>query len=148
MTSNDMEYLKLLLDKNIIQEPVLELGTGYGGVTCREMIQQAKLQYFGTDIEKNELVDFTADFEQVEDLKVFAGVGKFGSVLVFNVLEHSFNPIAILDNCLKILCDEGVLVVITPSIWPLHSFPFDTWRINPNFYEEYARRRNLNLIEN
>lgn len=32
-------------------------------------------------------------------------------------------------------------------MWPLHNYPVDAWRILPNFYEEYAKRRGVDLIE-
>ena len=33
--------------------------------------------------------------------------------------------------------------MLTPCVWPLHYYPLDTLRLNPSFYEEYARRRKL-----
>jgi len=39
------------------------------------------------------------------------------------------------------------MVVLTPAVWPLHSYPFDVWRILPDFYREYARRRGMRLDE-
>lgn len=131
--------------KNALLGPVLELGTGYGGDTCREMVLASRLPYFGTDLIKTPAVDFVADFERAEDLRVFASSELFGTVLILNVLEHTFDPIRILDNAVTLLKPGGCCVTITPSIWPLHNFPIDTWRPLPNFYEEYARRRGLEL---
>ncbi|MCX7006815.1 MAG: hypothetical protein NTY53_06140, partial [Kiritimatiellaeota bacterium] len=62
-------------------------------------------------------------------------------------LEHTFAPLAVLDNCLSLLAPGGNLVVLTPSVWPLHYYPADNLRLNPGFYEEYARRRKLTLPE-
>ena len=134
-----------MLADNILDGPVLELGVGYGGNTCREIIEGAGLRYFGTDLEKTPAVDFVADFERPEDMKNFSAEAPFGSVLVLNVLEHTFDPIRILDNAISLLKAGGKCAVLTPSIWPLHNYPMDTWRILPNLYEEYARRRGLIL---
>ena len=93
-------------------------------------------------------VDFVADFEKTSSIEdVFITKNKsFKSVLVLNVLEHVFEPIKVLDNIFTILDDNGICIIITPCIWPLHSYPYDHWRINPNFYEEYCKRRSLLLM--
>jgi SAM-dependent methyltransferase len=145
MTGEDIIYIKALIEDRVLQDPVLELGTGYGGTTCRELVLGTGLRYYGTDIESSPHVDFVADFDSEADMRVFEPVAPFGSVLVLNVLEHTFNPVKILDNCLTLLRSGGVLVILTPTIWPLHNYPMDTWRINPNFYEIYAQRRSLHL---
>jgi SAM-dependent methyltransferase len=145
MTNDDTKWIQRLLSENILESPVLELGVGYGGNTCREIIEAAGLRYFGTDLEKTPAVDFVADFDRPEDMKAFSPTAPFGSVLVLNVLEHTFDPIRILDNAISLLKPGGKCAVLTPSIWPLHNYPMDTWRILPNFYEEYARRRGLTL---
>jgi SAM-dependent methyltransferase len=62
------------------------------------------------------------------------------------VLEHTFDPIRVLDNAATLLRPGGALVALTPSVWPLHNYPLDAWRILPNFYEEYAKRRGLDLL--
>ena len=134
-----------MLAEEVLEGTVLELGVGYGGNTCRDIIEAAGLRYFGTDLEKTPAVDFVADFERPEDMKAFSPEAPFGSVLVLNVLEHTFDPIRILDNVISILKPGGKCAVLTPSIWPLHNYPMDTWRVLPNFYEEYARRRGLAL---
>jgi SAM-dependent methyltransferase len=145
MTDNDKEWIQTLLKEQGLMGPVLEMGTGYGGGTCRELIVAAQLPYFGTDLEKTPTVDFVADFDRAEDMKVFASTDLFGTILILNVLEHTFDPIRILDNAITLLKPGGNCVIITPSIWPLHNFPIDTWRPLPNFYEEYAQRRRLKL---
>lgn len=147
MIEADQDFVRRLIVQNIISGPVLELGAGYGGPTSRAAIEAANFQYFGTDLAPGPGVDFAADFEQKDQMMAFAGVGPFGSVLILNVLEHTFDPIRILDNAMTLVRPGGTLVVLTPSVWPLHSFPMDAWRILPNFYEEYARRRGLSLLE-
>lgn len=146
MVGPDQDYIRRLLSDRVIAGPVLELGTGYGGATSAADIRAAGLDYFGTDMDAGPGVDFVANFERAEDMKVFAKVGLFGSILILNVLEHTFDPIRVLDNALTILRSGGTLVTLTPSVWPLHNFPMDAWRILPNFCEEYARRRGLKLL--
>jgi SAM-dependent methyltransferase len=147
MVGADLEFVEALLRKKVIAGPVLELGTGYGGATCRELVGASGLQYFGTDLEPGAGVDFAANFERCEDMAVFRPVAPFGTVLVLNVLEHTFDPIRVLDNARSLLAPGGTLVVLTPAVWPLHSYPFDVWRILPDFYREYAKRRGMRLEE-
>lgn len=147
MVGTDLDYVRRLIAQNVISGPVLELGTGYGGGTSRSEVEAAKLQYFGTDLLPCTGVDFVADFERSDQMAIFAGVGPFGSVLILNVLEHTFDPIRVLDNAAALLRPGGVLVALTPSVWPLHNYPMDAWRILPNFYEVYAKRRGLELLE-
>ena len=145
MTENDRLFLKKLVRENQISSPVLELGSGHPEHSARKLILEAGLHFVGTDIFPGSGVDFVANFERGEELKVFEGVAPFGTVLVLNVLEHTFDPVRVLDNALSLVRRGGKLVIITPVVWTLHSFPIDTCRLNPDWYEEYAKRRGLVL---
>lgn len=147
MTGPDNDYIRRLLSTRLVEGPVLELGTGYGGACCRGLVESAGLKYYGTDMKSGPGVDFPADFERPEQLSVFDAVRPFGAIFILNVLEHTFDPIRILDNAATLLKPGGKLVVITPSLWPLHNYPMDAWRALPNFYEEYAKRRGLKLLD-
>ena len=147
MVGPDLEFVERLVRSNVIRGPVLELGTGYGGATCRDLIKANGLAYFGTDLEPGDGVDFAANFEKAGDMAVFTPILPIQTVIVLNVLEHTFDPIRVLDNARSLLAPGGVMVVLTPAVWPLHSYPFDVWRILPDFYREYARRRGMRLDE-
>lgn len=147
MTPVDKNYIEKLLANGIIKSPCLELGTGYGGDICKAIITAAGIEYVGTDMFESEHVDFVANFDDdIQTIKDAFKGKKFNTILTLNVLEHTFNPIDILDKTLQLLNDEGNYVIITPTVWPLHDYPLDTWRINPNFYEEYARRNSLKIL--
>jgi SAM-dependent methyltransferase len=146
MVDEDVEYVRRLIAAKTIHGPVLELGTGYEGTTCAKMIRAAGLTYIGTDVVPGPHVDVVADFEVAEQLVPFRSFEPFGTILILNVLEHTFDPIRILDNATTLLRDGGCLVVLTPTVWPLHDYPMDTWRIMPSFYEEYAKRRGMVLV--
>jgi SAM-dependent methyltransferase len=91
-------------------------------------------------------VDIIANFEDSVDVQN-KFKEKFSTILILNVLEHTFNPIEILDNAFSILKPGGNCVIIAPTVWPIHDFPIDCFRFNPTFYEEYCKRRSLNLLE-
>jgi SAM-dependent methyltransferase len=149
MTRNDAAYVEGALNKGLIAAPCLELGVGYGGETNRALLEAAGLTYFGADVMRSAGVDFAVDFEAAPEVVTNAvrDVGAFGSVLVLNVLEHTFQPITVLDNVFKILRPWGTCLIIAPAVWPIHSYPRDYWRINPDFYEEYAKRRGHMIME-
>ncbi len=147
MVGADLEYVERLVRGGVLSGPVLELGTGYDGQTCRQLVQASGLAYYGTDLQRGPQVDFAADFERAADMAVFNGVRPFGAILILNVLEHTFDPLRVLDNAVTLLKPGGSLVVLTPAVWPLHSFPFDSWRLLPDFYKEYARRRGMRLLD-
>jgi SAM-dependent methyltransferase len=74
-------------------------------------------------------------------------LGAFPTVCVFNVLEHTFDPLTVLLNSLSCVEAGGALLVVTPSIWPIHNFPRDFNRMLPDWYREFARRTGLDLPE-
>ena len=145
MVEGDAVYIKKCIAAGLVHSPCLELGAGYDGPNNRSVVRSSGIEYFGTDINPGPDVDFVADFEDDPDsIKRKFGT-EFGTVLVLNVLEHTFDPIRVLDNVINILRSQGTCIIITPTVWPLHDFPRDCWRINPNFYEEYCKRRSLTL---
>jgi len=146
MVGVDLEYVERLIRSGVLSGPVLELGTGYDGQTCRQLVQASGLTYYGTDLQRGPQVDVVANFERAADLAVFNGIGPFGAILMLNVLEHTFDPLRVLDNAMTLLKPGGTLVVLTPAVWPLHSFPFDSCRLLPDFYREYASRRGMRLL--
>ena len=147
MVDEDSAYVRKCLKAGVVQSPCVELGVGYAGPNNKALLAAAEIEYFGTDIAASDNVDYVVDFEGTREAvgRAFGG-RRFGSVLVLNVLEHTFDPIRVLDNVFSILRPEGTCIIITPTVWPLHDFPRDCWRINPNFYEEYCGRRALRLM--
>jgi hypothetical protein len=146
MVGADLTYVERLIDANVLAGPVLELGAATGMGTCRELVSAAGISYFGTSLEPGD-ADFVADFERTEDVAAIKASTPVKTVLALNVLEHTFDPIRVLDNAAGLLQEGGSLVVITPAVWPLHNCPVDAWRVMPNFYEQYASRRGLRLLD-
>lgn len=145
MVERDEEYLERLLGRGLLLGPVLDLGAGTPGQNARPIVERAGMAYVGTDIDGQ--ADVFADFSDAEAVRTaFAGRPPFRSALVFNVLEHTFDPIRVLDNVFALLAPGGVCAVLTPTVWPLHSHPIDCWRILPDFYVEYARRSGHTLV--
>lgn len=145
MIANDLNYVRRLVEQKKISGPVLELGAGYGGDTCRQIFMDAGMNYHASDMHSSPGVDYVADFESDNIETFFSSTTKFKSILVLNVLEHTFNPIRVLDNANKLLHVDGSLVVIAPAVWTLHKYPIDCYRMLPNWYEQYAASRKMTL---
>jgi len=146
MIEADRKYLQALLQRGLLKSPLLELGAGIPEHSARSLVEDAGITYVGTDIQGS--VDVRADFSDAQAVRTaFASRPQFASALVFNVLEHAFDPIRVLDHVFEILGPGGICVVLTPSVWPLHSYPIDCWRILPDFYTEYARRNGHELLQ-
>lgn len=147
MTKDDLQYISYLISKPYFKGPVLELGGGYGGMTCRDIVHSSGLVYKSTDLFPAEGVDFVANFDTGSGLEEIIADGPFATTLVLNVLEHTFNPIAILDNALRVTAKGGLLVVLTPALWPIHNFPVDCCRLLPDWYRKFGETRNATLVE-
>jgi hypothetical protein len=102
----------------------------------------------GVDMAPLDGVDLVFDFglRQEEFQKQWRS-GQYSTVCIFNVLEHTFDPLTVLTNGLSCVDTGGTLLVVTPSIWPIHNYPGDYNRLLPDWYVEFARRNNLKLAE-
>jgi SAM-dependent methyltransferase len=149
MTEPDLAWIEKLLQSGRLCGPVLELGAGWGGMTCRELMLHYGLKYFGTDLKVGDGADFAADFETgdgIAEIERSAG-SLFGTTLVLNVLEHTFNPLAVLDNAVRLTRPGGAVVVIAPAVWQLHGYPIDCCRLLPDWYRRFAATRSALLAE-
>jgi SAM-dependent methyltransferase len=149
VTSADAQYVSDMLRRGYIASPCLEMGVALEGSSLADLLQcHGVLDRVGTDVAAGPVVDVVADFEQPADTlrPLFAGRAPFASVLCLNVLEHTFEPVRVLDNVFRLLRPGGTCVAVTPARWPLHAYPIDCCRLLPDFYVEYARRRGVELI--
>ena len=147
MTEDDLGFVRALLAHNQIGRSVLELGGRDPDQTCRSLIERSGRRYVATDLQAEGTVDFAADFETGSGVPAIAAAGLFETVLVLNVLEHCFNPIAALDNVLRVSAPGGNVVIVSPAVWPLHHFPVDCCRLLPDWYRHFAYSRNVGLLD-
>lgn len=52
----------------------------------------------------------------------------YAAVLCSQVLEHSFSPERLLDDCHRVLRPGGALLLTVPFLWPEHEQPWDSQR--------------------
>lgn len=149
MTGEDLDFVARAIKAGLIRSPCLELGVGYENYafTSKSLVEAAGIKYVGTDMVPGPAVDHVVDFEADWDriVELLPGAGTFRSALILNVLEHTFDPIRVLDNVMRSLGAGGTCLLVTPAIWPLHDFPYDCCRLMPNFFEQYCLRRGHSL---
>jgi SAM-dependent methyltransferase len=149
--AEDFWFLQRVRAANHVKGRCLEIGSlnHQGGPhgNCKFTIESWGLEYEGADLEPGPGVDHVVDFTSSEAVRRVFGNRTFDTLLLFNVLEHVYEPLRFLDQALRLLAPGGAFIVSTPLVWELHDFPKDFWRPNPNLYEEYARRNRLQIID-
>ena len=151
MSTIDLAFVEKNLRAGHVRSPCLEVGVGWemtdGYRTARPLVEAQGIEYYGADMKPGPLVDIIVDCSSEHQAFCEAMHGRtFASIICLNVLEHVFDPVQTLRNLVSVLRPGGTCTIIAPSVWPLHECPLDCWRINPNFYEEFGKRHDLELV--
>lgn len=153
MTGIDIEYFKACHSAGLISGRMLEVGAAkVQGPDTPNLCEIARdlgvADVTGADLTNFDGVDIVFDFGlSKEEFNQKWQLGKFSTVCVFNVLEHTFDPLTVLGNALGCVQSGGHLIVLTPSIWRIHSYPGDFCRLLPDWYRTFAQRNGLSLLE-
>ncbi len=143
----DFAYLRYLCEAELLRGPILEVGSrswqGDRG-NFRLLCEDLGIEWTGTDIVSGPGVDFTLDI--LNPSEVGSITRRWPGLILFNLLEHVFDPAEALRNAMTLLEDGGRCAIVTPTVWQLHGFPRDYFRPLPDFYEEYARRHGARIV--
>jgi len=150
MVEFDKDWFLTCCDQGLVTPRLLEIGSAKVQ-GCNNLCDEARLrgiEALGVDIHAMDGVDAVADFgkPQAEFLREWTA-GEFSTVVVFNVLEHTYDPIRILENALLCSRRGATLLVLTPAIWPIHNFPGDFSRLLPDWYRRFAELHSLKIVE-
>lgn len=107
---------------------ILDVGAGRGDFA--EVYKNR--QSVALDIYPYPEVDLACDLAQVNPFKP----GSFDAILLMNVLEHVYEPLALLAQLLQLLKPGGVLVVAVPFMVKMHQLPVDF-----NRYTQFSLQR-------
>jgi len=99
---------------------VLDLGCGTGGFIAE--LQKKGCEVWGIDIDKN-AIDFIKKYFKLENVFAmsfdeffkFPNLPKFDVITFFEVIEHLDNPLEFIQNASKLLKEDGIIVLSTPS---------------------------------
>jgi SAM-dependent methyltransferase len=140
MTQNDIKYFELCCKSGLAVPRLLEVGSAkvQSGMpnVCDLAHDIGITDTKGADMAAGSGVDFVCDFSSSSsEFRTTWKNGRFETVVVFNVLEHTFDPLTVFTNALHCLAPGGHILVVVPSIWPLHDYPQDYVRLLPHWFE-------------
>ena len=147
MTPGDLDYLRYVSATGLLRGPVLEIGArawqeeGNASGVCREL----GLEWQGADLEPDGEEILRLDI--LDDDQVSRLSRTWPTVLLFNLLEHVYDPVAALRNAMRLVSPGGVCTVVSPTVWQIHDFPSDYWRPLPDFYTRFANVEGHELLE-
>ena len=88
-------------------------------------------------------VDYKWNFEENHPL-----MGQFDLIISQAILEHLLNPYKHMCDLASLLAPGGFLIIHTVCPGhPYHRHPIDACRFYPDWFEEIAKRLNLNIIK-
>ena len=113
-----------------------------------KILDSKEIKTTGVDISPGRFVDKIVDLEQdFSQISKILESSAYKTIICFNVLEHVYNPIKVLENLVNLLQKDGFLHISTPISWPIHAYPDDFWRPLPNFYKAFANKNNLTILD-
>lgn len=129
----DLNQLDFVIEnRHMVVGPILEIGSKDYGNTNDFRRLFPNEHYVGIDQESGRGVDIVCDFtSDYESLKKLIGIGQFGTVICFSVLEHCKYPFKIAENISSFLVEGGILFLSVPFVWNIHAYPDDYWRFTP-----------------
>jgi SAM-dependent methyltransferase len=82
--------------------------------------------FVGTDFREGPGVD------RVEDLRRLRfATGEVGTALCLDTLEHCADPLSACREMHRVLADDGLCVISSVMLMPVHGYPSDYWRFTP-----------------
>jgi len=150
MVGTDDEFFKRCVDLGLVKGPLLEVGAAKIEQQAGNICDLARGMHIepvtGADIAAGHGVDVVCDFGTI-DFVHDSKLGTFQTVVIFNVLEHTFDPITVLRNAISCLDQGGWALAVVPTVWPIHNFPRDYARLLPDWFEEFAKRHDMKIAQ-
>ena len=115
-----------LKQKEIRGKRVIEVGSYDVNGSLRSIVQDLKpKEYVGIDIVEGPGVDVVCP---VEELEQKFGKNSFDAIISTCALEHIRDWQKAISNIKNICKPGGIMLIIVPSVWDYHAFPYDFWR--------------------
>jgi hypothetical protein len=149
MVETDYVFFRKCYQLGLVRAPLLEIGSaaiqGQGGNICQAARRLGISPTLGVDIAPGPGVDQVVDFSIPPQQFKWPYENAHTAVL-FNILEHTFDPICILKNAMGCVYSGGTLLLVVPTVWPLHDFPRDYCRLMPHWFEQFAAKYGLTVV--
>jgi len=110
---------------------ILEIGAAELNGSARSILAEGAAEYLGVDNAAGPGVDLVTDAETMHLNR------QFDVVVCCETLEHTRNPLAVIERMKAHLKSGGLLIVTTPGNGVGEHFcPRDYYRFMPNFFED------------
>lgn len=112
-------YVRINDNKSLIKGNVLDYGCGtspYKGLF-------SDTNYTGADIKTDN--NSKENIIQISNYKVEITDNTFDSVICTEVLEHVPDVYEVFSEIKRVLKPNGILLLTTPFVWPVHAHPYD-----------------------
>jgi len=121
---------------------VLDLGSGEQPFA--PVVKASTAQYFGIDVtvSDDKKPDVCGD-----SLSLPFKDCAFDAILCTQVLEHVRGPFVLFQEVVRVLKDNGFLIMTAPQAWPLHEEPYDFFRYTKYGLAELAESNGLKVIK-
>jgi len=107
-------------------------------------ISNANIVYETIDIDESNKPTYVCDITK-NNSDVIASE-RFDITIITEVLEHTNNPLAGIDECLRITKPGGYIVITTPLNFRIHGPMYDNFRMTEWFYKNLFKSRGLTLV--
>lgn len=117
---NSFKKIEKIISPIVPDMKVLDVGCGYGSVSA-ELIRMG-CKVYGMEVNKDAIEELKRqDFVVIEyDItKPFILKEKFKLILLLDILEHVFSPVSVLQECQKILDENGEMIISVPLYFDL-----------------------------
>lgn len=157
--SNESKYLfggswlntKYIADMYQIYVPLyvrgqlLDLGCGFAPLydLYKNYIDEVVCADWENTFHKNELLDVVCDLNE----KLQFDNDTFDTIILSDVIEHIKNPYDLMQECKRILKQNGYLIINSPFLYWIHEAPYDYGRYTRFFYEDISKQLNMQLCE-
>jgi SAM-dependent methyltransferase len=117
---------KNLTKADIKGKAVIEVGSYDVNGSLRYIVELLEpAEYMGTDIMKGPGVDIICPSENLVEM---FGKESFDVVISTCTLEHTKNWKKAISNIKNVCKPNGIILIIVPSVWRFHAYPYDFWR--------------------
>jgi len=114
------------VEKYLQERKATVLDLGCGKKPYQPFFLGKSTRYVGVDVAPGEFVDILCKGENLPFKD-----SCFSASLCLQVLEHTDDPMAVIDEILRVLKPNGLLLLSTHGNWPVHGAPHDYWRWTP-----------------
>jgi len=121
------EFVKIMVKHIEVQGPVLEVGSLQVAGQCGFADLRPffpGLEYTGLDMREGAGVDLVCNAESLPSMD-----NHYGVVVSVDTLEHVARPWLMMNECARVMRDDGLAIFTTVFDFPKHEQPHDYWRM-------------------